>query len=213
MHICANLRQSRWGAVVADAVACGGRVRHDPPVGGEVVRARPDVARMLLAVEGAAASASAVERLVSRLRSGGYELLELPIERAIGRAPSPHLVLVLPVAGPDDAGLAVQAALRGFSVLVVNHAARHVADRLYDDLRRFGRVEVRSVAAAAPAPGLSEDERDLLELLASGKSLGDAASALHLSRRTADRRLASARRRLGASTTPEAIARFRMPAP
>jgi DNA-binding CsgD family transcriptional regulator len=122
-------------------------------------------------------------------------------------------VIVLPVAGPSDARLAVEVALRGFSVLVVNHAPRDVADRLYDDLRRFGRVEVRSVAVEAPGAALSADERDLLELLASGMSLGDAALALHLSRRTADRRLASARRRLGATTTPEAIARLRTPAP
>lgn len=178
---------------------------------GEGRPARP-VVRLVLAVEGAAASADAVERLVSDLRSGGYEVVEAPIERAIGRVPSPHLVLVLPVTGPEDARLAVQIALRGFSVLVRNEAPRDVADRLYDDLRRFGRIEVRSVAMAPPDAALSRDERDLLELLARGMSLGDAASALHLSRRTADRRLASARRTLGASTTPEAIARLRAPA-
>ena len=44
-----------------------------------------------------------------------------------------------------------------------------------------------------------------LELLAEGRSLGNAAATLHISRRTADRRLAAARRALGVRTTTEAL--------
>ena len=51
-------------------------------------------------------------------------------------------------------------------------------------------------------------ERGLLELLAGGSTLGDAATKLDLPRRTADRRLADARAKLGVETTAEAIISF-----
>ena len=41
--------------------------------------------------------------------------------------------------------------------------------------------------------------------IAEGASLGQAAADLHLSRRTADRRLAAARKALDAASTPEAV--------
>lgn len=53
------------------------------------------------------------------------------------------------------------------------------------------------------------DGRAILALLASGRTLGDAAVALALSRRTADRRLALARAALGVERTVEAVARAR----
>jgi DNA-binding NarL/FixJ family response regulator len=45
-------------------------------------------------------------------------------------------------------------------------------------------------------------------LLAEGKALGRAAEELHLSCRTADRRLASARDKLGVATTAEAVVAY-----
>jgi DNA-binding CsgD family transcriptional regulator len=45
----------------------------------------------------------------------------------------------------------------------------------------------------------------LLELLLTGATIGEAARRLHISRRTADRRLAAARRALDAGTTAEAL--------
>ena len=180
-------------------------------MGGEWLGARSGPARVLLAVEGEAAAPEAVQLLIAELRSRGHEIVGPPIEKALGRAPSPHGVMIVPVTSDDAARLVIQAAVRGWSVLAINQAPRDVADRLYDDLRRFGRLDVRSVRARPAGDGLSQDERRLLELLAGGMSLGEAASALHLSRRTADRRLATARRALGAATTPEAIARLRTP--
>ena len=53
-----------------------------------------------------------------------------------------------------------------------------------------------------------QDAAELLRRLASGMSLGEAAMALHLSRRTADRRLAAARRQLRVETTAEALVAF-----
>jgi len=54
---------------------------------------------------------------------------------------------------------------------------------------------------------LSTEQQRLLELLSGGLSLAEAAEILRLSRRTAERRLAEARRILGAETTAEAVVR------
>ena len=54
---------------------------------------------------------------------------------------------------------------------------------------------------------LNEEQRRLLGLLARGLSVTEAARALHLSPRTAQRRLAEARASLGAATNAEAVLR------
>jgi DNA-binding CsgD family transcriptional regulator len=101
---------------------------------------------------------------------------------------------------------AVLAALAGAHLVVVAAPAREVTDMLCEDLRRLGTLDHRVGAPATTGAGLSDTERALLERLILGDSLGEAANALHLSRRTADRRLAAARRALGAATTAEALA-------
>lgn len=53
---------------------------------------------------------------------------------------------------------------------------------------------------------LEGDQHRLLELLASGRTVGEAAAALDLAPRTAERRLAAARAALGARTTAQAVA-------
>jgi DNA-binding CsgD family transcriptional regulator len=109
----------------------------------------------------------------------------------------------------DEAGAAraLWAALRGEAQVIHATASRPVLDRLYDDLRRLGPVVVRSeLDARGPGPdGLAGDERALLGLLSTGLSLREAAVRLHLSPRTADRRLAHARSVLGVATTAEAV--------
>lgn len=60
---------------------------------------------------------------------------------------------------------------------------------------------------ARVGPTLGADARALITRIAAGDTLGQAAHALHLSRRTADRRLAQARRALGVDRTVTAIAR------
>ncbi len=104
----------------------------------------------------------------------------------------------------EGAVRAVLAAVQGADLLVDAGASREVIDRLCDDLRRLGPVDHRLDAPAA-GPELSADERALLAALLGGASLGAAAQLLHLSRRTADRRLAAARRALGAESTSEAL--------
>jgi DNA-binding NarL/FixJ family response regulator len=106
-----------------------------------------------------------------------------------------------------DAAEALLAAVAGAGLVVHAQAERDVVDRLVDDLRRFGPVDHR-VGEREPAAALTADERRLLDALADGRTLGAAAAALHLSRRTADRRLASAREKLGAATTAEAVVAY-----
>jgi DNA-binding NarL/FixJ family response regulator len=110
------------------------------------------------------------------------------------------------VADAADAAEALLAAVAGAGLIVHARADRAVVDRLVDDLRRLGPVDHRT-AEPNPTPTLTADERRLLDLLADGHTLGQAAADLNLSRRTADRRLASARKKLHAATTAEAIVR------
>lgn len=110
------------------------------------------------------------------------------------------------VASVADARAALVAALAGQGVVVHATAARAVIDRLVDDLRRLGPVDHR-VGVAIDVPALDREIRQLLGLLAEGQSLGEAAATLGLSRRTADRRLAEARRLLDTNRTTEAISR------
>jgi DNA-binding NarL/FixJ family response regulator len=107
------------------------------------------------------------------------------------------------VADAADAGRAVLAAVAGAWLVIDAQAPREVIDELCDDLRRLGEVDHRLGGTAAP--GLGRDERALLELLLGGATIGEAARRLHISRRTADRRLAAARRALHAQTTAEAL--------
>jgi DNA-binding NarL/FixJ family response regulator len=110
------------------------------------------------------------------------------------------------VADNADAEAALLAAVSGSGLVVDATAPRDVIDRLCSDLRTLGPVEHRLARRVRPA--LTREQRELLALLAEGLSLGEAADRLHLSRRTADRRLAAARAALGVATTVEAVAAF-----
>jgi DNA-binding CsgD family transcriptional regulator len=119
--------------------------------------------------------------------------------------PAPRgAVRVGAVTDPASAAQAVLAAVRGCDLVVLGAGERNVIDQLCDDLRRLGRVE-HVVGGENTRPLLAPEERALLARLVAGDTLGEAAKALHVSRRTADRRLASARRALGARTTSEAV--------
>lgn len=117
------------------------------------------------------------------------------------------VVCVGVVRNSADAAEALLAALAGAGLVVNAQAGRDVIDRLVDDLRRLGPVDHRT-GEPDSMPELTTQERQLLDRLAEGKTLGAAAAELHLSRRTADRRLASARDKLGASTTAEAVVAY-----
>ncbi|HEX8025683.1 MAG TPA: helix-turn-helix domain-containing protein, partial [Candidatus Limnocylindrales bacterium] len=121
-------------------------------------------------------------------------------------APRGRIVCHGTVASDADAVQALRAAVGGAGVVVVAAADRETIDRLLDNLRRLGRVE-HLTADTAPAPAVDAEQRQLLRLLADGWTLGEAATELGLSRRTADRRLDAARRALDAERTADALAR------
>jgi DNA-binding NarL/FixJ family response regulator len=109
------------------------------------------------------------------------------------------------VNGTEAAQAALLAALEGQGLVVRATTARDVIDRLIDDLRRLGSVDHRIGMPDLPAD-VGSEARAILGLLAEGHTLGQAADLVGISRRTADRRLAEARRALGVRRTTEAIA-------
>ena len=145
------------------------------------------------------------DREGARLRATGHEVVagfRIAVPR--GR----QVVRVGVVAGPSDAADALLAAIDGAGLIVEATADQATIDRLVDDLRRLGPVDHR-IGEADVAPTLDPEARAILGFLAEGLSLGQAAHVLGLARRTADRRLAAARKTLGVDRTTEAIARAR----
>jgi predicted DNA-binding protein (UPF0251 family) len=149
----------------------------------------------LLVVGGTEARAEAADDLILR----GWRLVEgwEMDDQSTG------VVCCGPVTDIAGVSRAVLAAVLGAGVLAQTASGR-LAEQLFDDLRRVGHVENRF-----PDHGwvvLDPEERRLLDLLDEGVSLGEAAQRLHVARRTADRRLAAARSRLGAPSNGAAIA-------
>lgn len=156
----------------------------------------------LVVLEG---SRGVADREAARLRAMGQEVVA-GFRTVVARGR--QVVRVGVVAGPSDAADALLAAIDGAGLIVEATADQATIDRLVDDLRRLGPVDHRSGEANA-APTLDPEARAILGLLAEGHSLGEAAHVLGLARRTADRRLAAARKALGVDRTTEAIARTR----
>jgi len=105
----------------------------------------------------------------------------------------------------DEARRALLAAVSGAGLVVRAGASPDIVARFVDDLRRLGPVDHRVVDATTPRR-LAAAERALLGLLGEGLTIRQAAATIGVSRRTADRRLASARRALGVTSTAAAIA-------
>lgn len=146
--------------------------------------------------------------IVSRRRAVKPLVVVEGSERAFASAVREHAgVATFVVRDAAEAAQALLAAVGGAGVIVHALAERDVTDRLVDDLRRLGPVDHRT-GEPPPGPGLTADERRLLDALGQGKTLGEAAAELHLSRRSADRRLAAAREKLGVGTTAEAVVAF-----
>jgi len=136
---------------------------------------------------------------------GAASRLQAAAMLAEGPAGSRRARRVATVRTEADAGEVVLAALRGASLVVEPGTDPALVERIQGDLRRLGRDDALALEAAAPVADLSPDGIGLLGLLVGGMSLGEAAASLHLSRRTADRRLAEAREALGVATTAEAL--------
>ncbi|HWJ81625.1 MAG TPA: hypothetical protein VNS55_05245 [Nocardioides sp.] len=123
------------------------------------------------------------------------------VAEQVARVDGADRLHVAVVACAEDAATAVLAALAGADLVLACTAPDEVVDALVDDLWHLGPVE----HVAAPGVSLSAEQVALLARLAAGESLGEAAAGLHLSRRTADRRLAQARAALDVRTTAEAV--------
>ena len=149
--------------------------------------------RPLIVVEASPRAAAVARREVE---AAGWRVVD-------GWRNEPGLVCAGAVTDAASAAEALLAAVAGAGLVLQAAAGRELVDRLVDDLRRLGPVEHRT--SEPNDPGLTAEERDLLGLLADGLTLGAAAERLHLSRRTADRRLACARAKLGVGTTAEAV--------
>lgn len=159
----------------------------------------------VVVIEGPAGCAAAE---VERLRATGARIVD-------GFRPPAHPAGAVCIGVIDTEAAAVEAllaVLAGAGLVAEARADRAIVDRLVDDLRRRGPVDHRVVgvnAVSGAGPDLSVEARAILGMLAMGLSLGEAAHVLGLARRTADRRLAEARRALGVTRTTEAIAKAR----
>lgn len=122
------------------------------------------------------------------------------------QARGPDTVCTGRVASAEEAAAALLAAVGGAGLVIDARADREIVDRLCDDLRRLGPLDHR-VGAEGHRPRLTRQEQALVDLLLAGATLGAAARELGLARRTADRRLASVRAKLGVRTTAEALVR------
>jgi DNA-binding NarL/FixJ family response regulator len=134
------------------------------------------------------------------------DFLVVPDEAALERARQRahrlgHGLYAATIADVGDARHAVLAAVAGTDLALHCTAGDDVVDELLEDLRRLGTLRFEK----PPAVRLDPDEVALLADLRAGRTLGESAARLHLSRRTADRRLARARVALGARTTLEAL--------
>jgi DNA-binding CsgD family transcriptional regulator len=148
-------------------------------------------------------------RAVDGLREAGWLVRQgWPAPRSGLPAASPRLVCFGSICTEADAQVALLAAVGGVGVVAHVSAGRELFERFFEDLSRCGEVEYRP-AGQRREGALTREQLQLLEMIADGASLGAAAKELHISRRTADRRLAAARETLGARTTAEAAALLR----
>jgi DNA-binding CsgD family transcriptional regulator len=108
------------------------------------------------------------------------------------------------VATFDDVSAALLAAVRGAGVVARIEPGAEPAHRLREELSSLGPIEERA-REHGDVTELTPEQIELCRLLGRGLSLTDAATLLHLSRRTAFRRLADVREALNVETTREAV--------
>jgi DNA-binding NarL/FixJ family response regulator len=156
---------------------------------------------LIVALEPALAEAATAEAANAGLVIlSSWQLPSVPWDLAGAR-----LVCAGTVVSEAEAAACTLAAARGAGVVVIAPRGMSVTAALVEDLRRIGHVEVKEPAAPGRLDRLDADERRLLELLADGSTVFDAARVAHISPRTAHRRLARARAVLAVRTTAEAV--------
>lgn len=132
-----------------------------------------------------------------RLRRG-FALPDEPWDLTASR-----FVAVGTIESDADAQDALLAATRGCGLVVLLTSDEPWAVAFAADVGRV--AEQRAPAEQVSRLPLEDKQREVLELLADGHSIGEAARRLFVSLRTANRRLSDAREALGVSTTREAV--------
>jgi DNA-binding NarL/FixJ family response regulator len=158
-----------------------------------MVRDRPTV---VIAAEAASVAARSIRR-------DAIALVDVPAEPFA--LASRGLLAYAAVRTADDCEAALVALTRGVDLVVTLDLAGSRGSAFVDDLARIAHVSVRD---SEPLLDLSAEQVELLEALATGRTLTEVARSFGLSRRTATRRLADARAVLGAGTTIEALRMF-----
>jgi DNA-binding NarL/FixJ family response regulator len=133
----------------------------------------------------------------------GFTLPETPWDMS-----GSHPVLVGLVDDATAAADAVLAAARGAGVVATVEPDSEVAVLLVADLSRIGPVTRTGDPDGEGDLPLTAEQCALLERLAAGASIAAAADAEFLSLRTANRRIAQARERLGVRTTRQAVVEY-----
>ncbi len=163
-----------------------------------------------LVLETAAELAGAVQEL----RAGGWRVragFALPDEP--WELTGTGLVLAGEVTGSAQAEAALLAAVRGAGLAVRVDRGEPWAGTFLADLARLTAPDAPDAADAPGSPPagplpegpLTPEQRQILDLLAEGASIAQAARRLFLSLRTANRRVAAAREALGVTSTREAV--------
>jgi len=151
-------------------------------------------ARFVLAEDAAVVEASAALEAAGFAIVRGWRLPDEPWDLSLRR-----IACAGRIVDRTDLEGALVAAARGASLVVESPVAADLLAPLVEDLQRLGVVEYVS------SNGLDTQQRQILALIGEGFSVGEAAATLFISRRTADRRLASARATLGVRTNTEAV--------
>lgn len=120
-----------------------------------------------------------------------------------------RLVAVGSVSSQQAAEAALECVVRGVGLVVDLDPAAPWAVTFRGDVQRAVHAQPGD-EPAEPPPGmpLSQEQRELLELVAAGHSLAQAARLRFLSLRTANRRVTEARELLGVATNREAVVAY-----
>ncbi|QSB06786.1 LuxR family transcriptional regulator [Natronoglycomyces albus] len=120
------------------------------------------------------------------------------------------LVCVGRLGDTHTASQAVLAAARGAGVVAICDPTGALGRRVRRDLERIGPLGWMPGTGEASANdvGLDEQQCKLLDHLAQGLTIAAAAEAEFISLRTANRRIAAARRSFGVSTTRQAVVAY-----
>jgi hypothetical protein len=156
-------------------------------------------------------SATEATTVLRRLARAGWHTREgFALPEGAWDVAAHRLLLFGRVPDVETGALAVLAAARGAGVVVIADADADTGRAVLADLARIGPV-IRDPDTdpddAADGGGLpiNDEQRALLDRLAAGETIAAAAEAEFLSLRTANRRIAEARKALGVRTTREAV--------